>query len=65
MAHAQSDQQVTVDRAGFVINDLRHDKAFGNARDLLRRARAVLIVPRLYKGGFFVGGEVGTGVLLM
>ena len=64
LAHAQSDQQVTVDRAGFVINDLRHDKAFGNARDLLRRARAVLIVPRLYKGGFFVGGEGGTGVLL-
>ena len=63
-AHAQSDQQVTVDRAGFVINDLRHDKAFGNARDLLQRARAVLIVPRLYKGGFLVGGEGGTGVLL-
>ncbi len=63
-AHAQSDQQVTVDRAGFVINDLRHDKEFGNARDLLRQARAVLIVPRLYKGGFFVGGEGGTGVLL-
>ncbi len=63
-AHTQSDQQVTVDRAGFVINDLRHDKEFGNARDLLRRARAVLIVPRLYKGGFFIGGEGGKGVLL-
>jgi len=64
LAHAQSDQQVTVDRAGYVLNDLRHDKAFGNARDLVRRARAVLIVPRLYKGGFFVGGEGGTGVLM-
>lgn len=63
-AHAQSDQQGTVDPARFVINDLRHDKAFGNARDLVRRARAVLIVPRLYKGGLFVGGEGGTGVLL-
>jgi lipid-binding SYLF domain-containing protein len=63
-AHAESDQQVTVDRAGIVINDLRHDKEFGTARTLLRRARAVMIVPRLYKGGFFVGGEGGTGVLL-
>jgi len=63
-AHAQSDQQVTVDRAGLVINDLHHDKEFDNARDLLRRAHAVLIVPRLYKGGFVVGGEGGTGVLL-
>ena len=64
LARAQSDQQTTVDRAQFVVNDLRNDKAFGNARDLLRRARAVMIVPRLYKGGFFVGGEGGTGVLL-
>ncbi len=64
LAHAQSDQQVTVDRARFVVNDLRHDPAFGTARDLLHRARAVLIVPRLYKGGFFVGGEGGNGVLL-
>jgi SH3 domain-containing YSC84-like protein 1 len=65
LARAQSDQQTTVDRARFVINDLRHDKEFGNASDLQRRARAVMIVPRLYKGGFFVGGEGGTGVLLI
>jgi lipid-binding SYLF domain-containing protein len=63
-AHAASDQQATVDRAEFVVNDLRHDKEFGTARDLLHRARAVMIVPRLYKGGFFVGGEGGSGVLL-
>lgn len=63
-AHAESDQQTTVDRALFVVNDLRHDKEFGSARDLLHRARAMLIVPRLYKGGFFVGGEGGNGVLL-
>ena len=43
---------------------MRKDKAFGNAPDLLHRARAILIVPRLYKGGFFVGGEGGDGVLL-
>ena len=64
LARAQSDQQVVVNRAQFVINDLRHDKEFGNARVLLHRARAVMIVPRLYKGGFFVGGEGGNGVLL-
>ena len=64
VALAASDQQITVDRAGMVINDLRRDKEFGNARDLLHRARAIMIVPRLYKGGFFVGGEGGKGVLL-
>jgi SH3 domain-containing YSC84-like protein 1 len=63
-ARAASDQQITVDRARMVIDDLRRDQEFGNARGLLRRARAIMIVPRLYKGGFFVGGEGGKGVLL-
>ena len=64
-AHAQSSQQVTVDGARKVWADLRHDKAFGNARDLLRQAKAVFIVPKLIKGGFIVGGEGGNGVLMV
>jgi SH3 domain-containing YSC84-like protein 1 len=63
-AHAQNDQQAIVDRAQITVGDLSHDKAFGNARQLLSRARAVMIVPRLFKGGFIVGGEGGEGVLL-
>ncbi len=47
-----------------MLADLRHDKAFGNAGELIRRAKAVLIVPRLIKGGFIVGGEGGDGVLM-
>ena len=65
MARAQTDQQVTVDGARKVLADLRHDKAFGNARSLMRRAKAVFIVPKLIKGGFFVGGEGGDGVLMV
>ena len=64
-AVAQNDQQVVVDGARKVLADLRHDKAFGNARHLLRQAKAVLIVPKLLKGGFIVGGEGGNGVLLV
>jgi lipid-binding SYLF domain-containing protein len=64
MAYAASDQQNLIDRARITIDDVHKDKAFGNAPDLLRKARAVLIIPRLYKGGFFVGGEGGDGVLL-
>jgi len=63
-AHAQADEQAIVERAATTISDLRHDKEFGTAKQLLRTARAVLIVPRLYKAGFFVGGEGGDGVLL-
>jgi SH3 domain-containing YSC84-like protein 1 len=65
VVHAQSSQQATVEGARKVLSDLRHDKAFGNARQLLRQARAVFIVPKLFKGGFIVGGEGGDGVLMV
>ena len=64
-AWAQTSQQVTVDGARKVLNDLRHDKAFGNAAQLMRHARAVFIVPKLIKGGFIVGGEGGNGVVMV
>lgn len=64
MAQAQTSQQVTVDGARKVLNDLRQDKAFGNAKQLIKQAKAVFIVPKLIKGGFIVGGEGGNGVLM-
>jgi lipid-binding SYLF domain-containing protein len=64
-AHAQSGMQVVVDGARKTLGDLRHDKEFGTAAQALRRAKAVLIVPRLIKGGFIVGGEGGEGVLMV
>ena len=64
-ARAQSSEQVTVDGARKVVNDLRHDKEFGNAEKLLRQAKAVFIVPKLLKGGFIVGGEGGDGVMMV
>jgi lipid-binding SYLF domain-containing protein len=63
-ARADSDDQATVDHATGTLQDLRRDKEFGNARDLLHRARAVLIAPRIFKAGFFFGGEGGSAVLL-
>jgi lipid-binding SYLF domain-containing protein len=65
VARAQTTQQVTIDGARKVLNDLRHDKAFGNAAQLIRQAKAVFIVPKLIKGGFFVGGEGGNGVIMV
>lgn len=65
MAQAQTSQQVTIDGARKVLRDLRQDKAFGNAAQLIRQAKAVLIVPKLIKGGFIIGGEGGNGVLMV
>ncbi len=63
-ARAAGDEQATVDHALGTLQDLRGDKEFGNARSLLHRARAVLIAPRIFKAGFFVGGEGGQAVLM-
>lgn len=65
LAQAQSDELATIQGAEKVLRDLRGDKSFGNARQLLRTARGVMIVPNLLKGGFFVGGEGGQGVILV
>jgi lipid-binding SYLF domain-containing protein len=63
-ARAASDEQNLVDQARITLDHLRSDKEFGTAKELLRHARAVLIVPNLVKGGFFFGGEGGDGVML-
>ena len=61
---AAGDEQATVDHALGTLQDLRSDKEFGNARQLLQTARAVLIAPRIFKAGFFVGGQGGQAVLM-
>ncbi len=50
--------------ANEVVNDLRHDPAFGTARNMLQGAEAIYIVPKLVKAGFIFGAEGGEGVLL-
>ncbi len=63
-ALAASDQQDLIEHSRIVLDDLHKDKEFGNGSQLLHRAKGVMIVPSLIKGGFFLGGEGGTGVLL-
>lgn len=63
-AHAQSDQQKLVDKARLTVEDMRHDSEFTYSADLLRRAKGVMVVPELTKGGLIVGGQGGDGVLL-
>jgi SH3 domain-containing YSC84-like protein 1 len=59
-----TDTQDAVDGATKTIEHMKTDKEFGPAQDVLRRARAVLIVPSVFKAGFFFGGQGGFGVLL-
>jgi len=66
VARAQSnDAQGVVNDAFQVIERIRTGSgAATNAREVLHRARGVLIIPALVKGGFIFGGQGGTGVLL-
>ena len=60
-----TDQTMMVGKAVTTVERLRSEPNFGQTMtDLLARARAVLIVPDLVKGGFILGAQYGTGVLL-
>jgi SH3 domain-containing YSC84-like protein 1 len=60
-----SDEQKVIDAARETVEQLRESTTLGKeARDLMHKARAVLIVPRLIRAGFILGGEGGSGVLL-
>jgi lipid-binding SYLF domain-containing protein len=59
-----AEQRSLIDQATITVDHMRNDPAFGPARSMLGRARAVLIIPALVKGGFIFGAEGGNGVLL-
>ncbi|MTJ79532.1 MAG: lipid-binding SYLF domain-containing protein [Telmatospirillum sp.] len=65
-AMAQVDQQKTVNNAASTVERMKTDSNFQKTfLDDLRKSRAVLVIPDLYKGGFIVGGQYGNGVLLV
>ncbi len=66
-AHASdaTDAQGIVDRAKATVNDLMADSNYSWLRDHLKDAKGLLIFPQIIKGGFFVGGSGGTGVLVV
>jgi lipid-binding SYLF domain-containing protein len=53
-----------LDSSTTTVGKMLTDPMFGPSRQILRDARAVLIVPHLLKGGFIFGAEGGDGVLL-
>ncbi len=59
-----SDQTEVLAHATQTVVNLKHDPSFAQAHDMLRHARAVLIIPKLVKGGFIFGAEGGDGVLV-
>lgn len=64
-ALAQADQQALVDRAALAVQEVMSsgDRP-QDAQDYLRRARAALVCPRIFRAGFIIGGEGGSCVLV-
>src|SRR6516165_8299525 len=63
-AQAQGDEQTLVDRATLALQDMVNQSMSEDPRRMLARARAVMVCPRVFKAGFFFGGEGGACVLL-
>lgn len=59
-----SPQQKIIDRAALAVDRMRASGQFPKLDELLRKARGVMVFPRLIKAGIIVGGEGGNGVLL-
>ena len=62
---ASSSEQTLVDQARIAVELIREDPNMPSFPDLLKRAKAVIVVPELVKAGFFIGGEGGSGMLLV
>ena len=63
-ARAQAEEQALVDRATLTLQEMMGPADnTGDARALLRSAKGVLICPRVFRAGFFIGGEFGECVL--
>ena len=58
-------EQQLIDQARIAVEQLRSDPNLPSFPDLLAGAKAVIVVPELVKAGFFIGGEAGSGVLLV
>ncbi len=64
VAHAQAEQQALVDRSTLAAQDMLNDKDGTDAQSVLRRARAVMICPQVFRAGFLFGGQGGDCVLV-
>ena len=60
----RAEAQDIVDRARIAVEHFYSDPDLPWFRDNAHKAKALLVVPQLIKGGFFLGGSGGSGVLL-
>lgn len=62
-AHAQTEQQALVDRSTLAVQEIMAAKDGLDAQALIRKARGVIVCPRIFRAGFLLGGSGGDCVL--
>jgi lipid-binding SYLF domain-containing protein len=61
-----SEQQAHIDKAKLAIDEMRSDVNLKEpVAKYLKEAKAVMIFPNAFKAGFIIGGEGGSGLLLV
>src|SRR5690554_2109670 len=63
-AEDRADAADLIDRSRVTLNSLLRDPQYEQLETYLRAASGVIIFPQLVRGGFIVGAEGGSGVLL-
>ena len=56
-ARAQTEQQALVDRSTLTVQEIFSDNNSSDVLSLLRRSKAALICPQVFKAGFIIGGS--------
>ena len=62
-ARAEAPQTI-VDKATATVENILGDDNYAFAREHLANAKGVVVISDMLKAGFFIGGEVGEGVVL-
>lgn len=65
ISQAATEQQVLVDESQITLRNFVSDPNMESLVNSVQNAKAVVIVPSMIKGGFFLGGSGGRGVLLV
>lgn len=63
-AVAASPQQELVDKAALTAEKMINNPELPSLRETMKQAKAVIVAPSIIKGGFFLGAEGGSAVLL-
>jgi lipid-binding SYLF domain-containing protein len=65
IAASEAEAQAIVDKAKGTLADFMSDSKYSWLQQHLKTAKGIVIFPQIIKGGFFIGGSGGTGILLV